>query len=356
MQKEAQAVTFSQLLLLTIVRYLPLLFIFFIVVDLFYFIQTLFYEEATSLFYWVIIAFLIFYLPFSLSSIYPKRGFAKQFIIRLMLTISSIGVLLLLDNNLLIALWMGFIFIIVFSIFYRESGDRWLLFVILAVCVIDMMDLPHGEYQIEPIYLLYLIAGMLLALIVAYLRHFFYRSELKWRLYLYVNALKDILHAIFDCYLKPDYPSNRYIYEKRIHDAKNKAFYCSTAIANFLTTLPFPNQDALKIYIQRKELCDEVFLLLLDSGQLRHRISDHTTFRFCSDELTKIKVYFEQALTNLQLIILKETKIESANDSVVSSLEGIYEMVLQVVAKEPISFLLFIQTMKSISMSLENRK
>lgn len=188
------------------------------------------------------------------------------------------------------------------------------------------------------------------------LRYLFYQFQLKWRLSFYVAALEKVTVTLFDCYLNADYPSYCYLYEKRIHDAKSAAILASVQTETIIKKLS-SNPSRITHFVTRKRQCDDLFLLLIDSGQLRHRVNDHATFRFCADEMSQIKLYLLEQFNHLKQSVLKETgSILHEESDTLLNLEGVYEMVLQVVAKEPINFLLFIQDIKQLSERLMNVK
>jgi len=112
----------------------------------------------------------------------------------------------------------------------------------------------------------------------------------------------------------------------------------------------YANPNQLEPYVNYKKRCDSIYLLLLDCGQLRYRISDHTTFRFCQAEIEQIRQFLLSLLQDMNHCFTNDQmQVQENDDAHLTNLEGIYEMVLQVVMEEPLNFLLFIDDIRQLS-------
>jgi len=131
---------------------------------------------------------------------------------------------------------------------------------------------------------------------------------------------------IFACLLQSDYPENIYLYERRLHERK---------------------QAVLRTLRNNNKL-ENIYDALQDCSQLRHRVTDHTIFSVCSEELAAIS----RALSSVFVVMIKHKKKvvdTSLLDQAISHFEDIYAHVLQVTSREPLVFLMFISTLKGLS-------
>ena len=311
----------------------------------------MFFENPFTLFVpWCLVATTLFFLLFSQAPILPSGKLISIAFISFIATMVAIFYLMQdgywLPSACLFATWF---FLLNFSN-PRNAFIRSAIFVSLSLVAIAIaMYFPEFILLYTPCIAL----GFLIAYSLIAIRYVvFAKIELRLRLYCYLTHLEALLVALFDCYLQPDYPLKRYVYEKRIYDVKNDAILTAQHIDLFIAHYPFRASNALDSLVRQKECYDQLFLTLLASGQLRHRVSDHTTFRFCFDELKQLKQFLLDGLLHLkELILVHPLKQVAFVDYTLSleTMEGIYEMVLQVVAKEPISFLIFIQDIRRFS-------
>lgn len=157
------------------------------------------------------------------------------------------------------------------------------------------------------------------------------------------KALTTLVQDIFACFLQADYETNLYLYEHRIHDSKN---------------------NCISLIQKRAKDSDVATMLgiyngLLDCGLLRWRIKDKTAFGICRKELTDIR----DALIALLDSCSSDSSARNSDSSSrrmpgprdenflngkISALESVNQSVLQVAAKEPLAFLLFISGLKAL--------
>lgn len=138
----------------------------------------------------------------------------------------------------------------------------------------------------------------------------------------FTKTLKRLAEDIFACFLQPDYESNLYLYEHRIHSSKIK---CISLIQKHAR-----REDASQMLA--------IYNGLIDCGLLRWRIKDKSLFSICRPELSAIG----EALAKI---------LSGENDDLsvqITALESINQSVLQVTAKEPLAFLLFIGGLKAL--------
>ncbi len=142
------------------------------------------------------------------------------------------------------------------------------------------------------------------------------------------KAFGRLAEDIFACFLRADYENNLYLYEHRIHDSKSR---CIALIHK---------------RAKREDVSCALTLYngLVDCGLLRWRIKDKSAFEVCRAEMA--------AINNSLVAILSSRAASGAGPSAfnmqVDALEALYQSVLQVTAKEPLPFLLFIYSLKAL--------
>ncbi|OGT44464.1 MAG: hypothetical protein A3F42_08410 [Gammaproteobacteria bacterium RIFCSPHIGHO2_12_FULL_37_34] len=91
---------------------------------------------------------------------------------------------------------------------------------------------------------------------------------------------------------------------------------------------------------------DRFYSIMLDYSQLRHRVPDHTIFEICRHELIAIRQAINNILQNMiYFTVNDERNIEILREKI-DRFEDIYQNVLRVTARDPIAFVLFIDSLK----------
>lgn len=149
---------------------------------------------------------------------------------------------------------------------------------------------------------------------------------------------------IFACLLQPDYPNRQYLYENRLH-MNRQALYRALLTLTTLTH-DYPNPKHVKLIEQLRLL----FSLMQNYAEIRYRVSDHTTFSLCEEEL--------KTLMQTINLALQKIKFCQRTDNAAELYEAIkhfianYHHILQVSAPEPLVFLLFIDSLKQLDVAL----
>jgi hypothetical protein len=185
----------------------------------------------------------------------------------------------------------------------------------------------------------------------------------------FYKALKKLAEDIFACLLQPDYETNLYLYERRIHISKIK---CISLIQKNTKN----NEDMSRLL--------SIYNGLIDCGLLRWRIKDKSEFAICRDELVDIRNALVAFLSSRDVpaeseseqlpLSSRDVPAESESEQLplssrgvsagsmseqphhflakqISALESIYQSILQITAKEPLPFLLFIYSLKTLKES-----
>jgi uncharacterized membrane protein YccC len=172
-------------------------------------------------------------------------------------------------------------------------------------------------------------------------------NRVRWQTLLATTArqLEELTQEIFTCFLEADYAENKYLFEHRIHVQKNKVLYILNQLKKAASTKP--QHDKIN---QLRNL----YILLIDAGQLRNRIKDYSVFQVCHTELLKIKNAIKKNLAEVSKTYKNASEVDTNDFSEhLIQLEDNYTHVLQVAAPDPLAILLFIITLKNLRDELE---
>lgn len=161
-----------------------------------------------------------------------------------------------------------------------------------------------------------------------------------WRVKKLLKHLRELNEDVFSCFLSLDYQQATYLFERRIHEQKNKCMMTLLKLSNMTQ-----KEDMLKNTLVEK--LKKIFLITIDYSLLRWRVSDPHTFSICKKELENI----DQAISELYRSFYKKTTnicLKNLNMQL-DSLEDNYQQVLQVSALAPLYFLIFIASLKTLS-------
>lgn len=187
-----------------------------------------------------------------------------------------------------------------------------------------------------------LIAGAVIVLLAQIiLLPFFSRDEYERSRQLTLYRLSRVASEIFTCLLAPDYPDNVYLYERRVHKQKIKCLKRMSLLS--------AREKAAGKSVQVPYEMQTLFEMIIDIGQIRRRVTDHTVFALCSDELTGI----DAAIKQLFAAFASGSKQQQADgllllQKYINQFESNYEHIIRVTAREPLVFLLMLGALKSL--------
>ncbi|HEX4044548.1 MAG TPA: hypothetical protein VHZ76_02650 [Gammaproteobacteria bacterium] len=153
------------------------------------------------------------------------------------------------------------------------------------------------------------------------------------------QSLRQLNNELFACLLQPEYTENKYLFERRVHVAKNHFMRAACQLDEVVLTV-----------------LNQLYDLMLEYGQIRRRVTDPTIFSLCQSELIDML----QAI-NKVLMAASKRKINLAIQSIDTSelsasierFEENYQTVLKITSQEPVVFLLFIFNLKQFCLSCE---
>lgn len=179
---------------------------------------------------------------------------------------------------------------------------------------------------------------------------YFVRNELQAYVLITLRHLKKLNTDIFSCLLEPEYPDNIYLYERRLHTSKNHFIQALSRLREVtqLAETKLNNVEKAEHELLLLNL-DLLFENMLDYSQLRRRVTDYTTLSICSQELTNISREIDKSIYGL-ICHFSDKKIypdTSKLTQYVNQLENNYHNVLQIASREPLVFLLFIDSLNA---------
>lgn len=159
-----------------------------------------------------------------------------------------------------------------------------------------------------------------------------------------VGAIKK-LHAvakdIFSCFVQQEYADNMYLFEHRLHLAK----------ANFFEVIA-----ALDVNDKHYRQLQIIFDILMNIAQLRRRVTDFHIFSVCEREMLAIAVALDDVFTAMRAVtLMSQEKIDAYPlEEKITQFANHYQAILNVAAKEPLAFLLFIASLNHLCKEVEN--
>jgi uncharacterized membrane protein YccC len=177
---------------------------------------------------------------------------------------------------------------------------------------------------------------------------------LQWIAYL--RTLRNLNDEIFSCFLQPEYPDNIYLFERRLHVRKMECLQTLTKMRKTIQQAQRCNKQnqaaSWQPILQQLEI---LFSNVLDYAQLRRRVTDFATFSICSQELSQIFQALTQIFKDAETVKGRHTIEMDVNilRQYIHRLEENYHHVLQIASREPLPFLLFINSLNLFCDNLE---
>ena len=183
----------------------------------------------------------------------------------------------------------------------------------------------------------------------------FMRNEWRSHINMTLQNMTSLTDDIFACLLEPDYPENIYLYERRIHLQKDAFLRNLIKLKHFIhqsSTLPPVEKTRLTSVAAR---LDHLFDIILDAAQLRRRITDYATLEVCKRELDTINHEINKIYSHLIAATkARDYKIDTLPlQHAIIRLDESYQSIIQVTAREPLAFFLFIASMKAFLEEIE---
>lgn len=169
---------------------------------------------------------------------------------------------------------------------------------------------------------------------------YFKRDECSAYTKITLQNLRLLSNEIFSCFISPEYIDNVYLFERRVHHAKSKYFASISRLREvgvsenkFLSYLEWWHDN------------------LIDCAQLRRRVIDHATLSVCRDEMTLVAQNIENIFSALQR---RQQKIDTQDLNIsINRLDDNYQHVVKIASREPLVFLLLIESLRSLSESFD---
>lgn len=163
-----------------------------------------------------------------------------------------------------------------------------------------------------------------------------------------LHQLQALNSTIFACFLQPEYPKEPYRFEKKLHDDKSQ----------FLSTMyklreqrPFlSKKNGAQHWAKMAVGFEGLFSAMLACAQLRRRACDHTIFQLCHEEMRALCGEINQLLVTMTAFFKGKRPFLDLGglDQSILELENTYQGAIQVAAREPMAFFLFLCNVRAL--------
>lgn len=272
--------------------------------------------------------------------------------------IASFSVFIASNLSWYLPLSAAYLSLITLSCVYMSQAYPKFFFPIFIINIFTILSAGMAISLVESVdRVMWMNVGLLIALFYQLLFYpYFIQNEIRAYFILALQKLKKLNTDIFACLLEPEYPDNHYLYEHRIHKQKNCFMVVMLRLREMDNILHKKISSNEKVaHEERLDQLDLLFDNMLDYSQIRRRVTDYSTFSVCSQELKAIAIEINQAIDgaiasmgNKKLYI----NTESLNQKIIQ-LEASYHNVLQIASREPLTFLLFIDSLVAFRKNLD---
>jgi len=258
--------------------------------------------------------------------------------------ITSLSVLAAGFAQYYMAVNIAFIFFIpLLFIWFGYRHHHWLK-PILWITLLSIIAALQIMTPVQSLYRSGLLAGGFVVVCVGMFNipRWFVKQEVQVAIDIALRSLKQLTTEVFDCFTV-EYADNIYFFERRLHEQKYKVMESLLR----LKRLPLGSNFI--------EECNNIYLALLDCAQLRWRVSDAATFELCREEMVNLKKALLQAFDSLikTHATQRVSPLTSLNQPI-ERLEENYQTILQIAAREPLVFLLFLASIKRLQLAIHS--
>lgn len=162
-------------------------------------------------------------------------------------------------------------------------------------------------------------------------------KSFKKIIFQYFSAINQLQESIFVAYLKRDYYTKPFFYEKKLHYARRKFFSCILKVRKKIDAAWMP-------------MFEELYEILFSMNCFKLRIGDHVAFEVCEQELKLITQSLRHILADLSR--QRATQFSDLKNAI-DQFEEVNRGAFQVVSDEPIVFYLFLQDLRALYSCLE---
>lgn len=197
-------------------------------------------------------------------------------------------------------------------------------------------------------------AGFIIAIL---LQTIFFPNRLKGDCKLVLTAsiqkLLELNQAIFDCYLAADYSEKRFQYERKLHQKRRDYSYEISVARQLIKRIKATEREPLNNVMCALE---QIYEIMLSMGLLDYRVEDRSTFELAYKELLEISENINSELRAIKIQLLKKKPPSVISEKIKESiyqLEDVSRVTLDVAAKDPMVFLLFVQDLYALNKMME---
>lgn len=191
-------------------------------------------------------------------------------------------------------------------------------------------------------YILIVVAAVIGICVASFFYHpLIARKKICLQIKAILQGLNELQKKTFLLYLRRDFSENYFANEKQFHELRAVVLIHLQKMQSLIG-----KSKRLSVWKNSYDQLEHLFEIIISLGLLRYRIKDPATFEVCEKELQSISVNMADALVSLSRGLSTEFSL-SALDMAIVGFEEIYRSALQVVSKEPLIFLIFIQDLRA---------
>jgi uncharacterized membrane protein YccC len=248
-----------------------------------------------------------------------------------------------------------FLALMVFSSILVAARDTryWSAAFLVSFSVLLSAGLPV-DIDVSGERFFYILLGFVIAILLQFLP-FAHRllPDVKRSVADCLDNLGQLTQAIFSCYTTTAYTEQLYMSEKLLHDQRIEFLQAMSQARLLAGQLVGRDRESFATILLTLEHVYEIILAL---GSLLYRVNDHSTFAVASQELINIA---QSIATSLQVLSEGLAGQQSPDLAEIPLLEKIQQFeevnqsALQVVAHEPIVFMLFIHDLTALYAAIQ---
>lgn len=300
-----------------------------------------------------------FLLPLYLFSLIDlHRQWSVQIISLLMMgTLVSFGIIICgtLINELYLSFAVFLLSILTSYLCVNFMGACSQLSVYMILALLLFRVSYHSDIVTDwPIINLVFIATLSLVLFHFIFLYRYSENLVQEWLLIALRQLKKLNFTIFDIITQANYPQNRYLFERRVHQTKIQLLKSILKLQDLIIQ---SKSHQLDFKIVLKHL-NEVSQFILMCGQIRNHIQDPHELELCANELHDVFFALQHNISILMETIRKKSPQKNfyAMEEKIELLEVNYTNVLRVAARDPMNFLLLIANLKKLTMAFDELK
>lgn len=295
--------------------------------------------------YWIVISTLLA-MQMSLA-VTQKRKFGELFVLGLLTAMLAFFASLLVQFVFVLAFFLAGVVFAVMWVSKREVGGANTAFLV-GFSVVLSAGLP-GVFAIGVERFFCILLGFFIAIVLRcmpWVNDF--SVEAKKAVADCLDSLSQLAQVIFSSYTATNYKERSYDFEKLLHDKRSHFLYAISQARLTVAQAPVGKREN---FVTTLLTLDHLYEILLALGGLLYRVEDHATFSVASQEFVSVAQAIVASLQTLSEELAGRQCPDLAEVLLLEKIQQFEEMnqgTLQVVAREPIVFMLFTHDLRAL--------